>query len=408
MKKTKQVIGIRCHNFDESEQFLYDTLRQYFSEDEIFFIVDELAEKKSFPDGFNTISLDLNFIETNQLLNRGKVAWACGDYFYYAFSQQVAADFYWLIEPDVFLNLKSVSSFFEFFADNLDDALVTKFKLAAEAWPWYKSAKQLLDPPYSCFFPLTRLSKNAIDIMYAKRKSISADYVLGKYHEPFPNDESLLANALMELDIQPVNFTEYFPDQFQLFTIRPFKNKQFCIDYHPDQIIHPVKAVDFYKHAIKNNISEMFDKRMLGIVQNALLDEHEFGELQAYALELFSSKLTGNLYEKNKVIFSLQRLVVYFRQESPVFLKRVVRADKELRIFMGGAKAIVFLFKPEVIEVYKSLYDEDVNNPKETLLKTLPIELLDSFDELKTAIEAILLQHENKNAALKAKMSQAS
>jgi uncharacterized membrane protein YgaE (UPF0421/DUF939 family) len=75
---------------------------------------------------------------------------------------------------------------------------------------------------------------------------------------------------------------------------------------------------------------------------------------------------------------------------------------------MGGAKAIVFLFKPEVIEVYKSLYDEDVNNPKETLLKTLPIELLDSFDQLKTAMEAILRQHENKDAALKAKMSQAS
>ncbi|MFZ1569151.1 MAG: hypothetical protein WAT29_10060 [Thiolinea sp.] len=81
MDNNKQVIGIRCHNFGESEQFLYSTLLEYFSKDTIFFIVDEIDKPKIFPDWVNKVSLDSAFIASNHLYDKPKVAWQCGDYF---------------------------------------------------------------------------------------------------------------------------------------------------------------------------------------------------------------------------------------------------------------------------------------------------------------------------------------
>lgn len=168
MLNKQHVIGIRCHNFGESEAFLYQTLLEFFHKDAIFFIVDELDKTKSFPESLHKFSLNTHFIETHGLYNKGKIAWAYGDYFYYVFYKAVSADFYWLIEPDVLLNLDSVGKFFEFFANQPDEALVTHFSPTDEGWSWYESAKILLDPPYRCFFPLTRLSKRSIEILYAK------------------------------------------------------------------------------------------------------------------------------------------------------------------------------------------------------------------------------------------------
>lgn len=290
MVNKQQVIGIRCHNFGESEQFLYQTLLEYFHKDQVFFIVDELKKDKIFPEGLAKISLNTGFIEANHLYDKGNIAWACGDYFYYAFRKAIEADFYWLIEPDVLLNLNSVAQFFEFFANQGDEALVTHFAPSDEGWLWHKSAKLLLDSPYRCFFPLTRLSKNAVDILYVQRQRISTDFFTGKCTGLFPNDEALLANALMAVGIEPVNLSDYFPEQFKSFSIHPFRHKDLSVRYHKDQILHPVKRVDFYKDTIKFQLEAMFDQRMSRLLRQAILDDTELQDLKTMRIPCLTKR----------------------------------------------------------------------------------------------------------------------
>lgn len=396
MEDNKQVIGIRCHNFGESEQFLYTVLLEYFQASEVFFIVDEIQESKAFPANLNKISLNLTFIESNSLYRADQIAWACGDYFYYAFSQVVKADFYWLIESDVLLNLDSVEDFFGFFAKNYTDALVTHFALASQGWTWYESAKCLLDPPYTCFFPLTRLSKKAIDITFAKRQAISFDFLAERKLAQFPNDEALLANALMAHGIEPVNLTDYFPNNFDEFSSGPFKNKELSTKYAKNQIVHPVKNPDFYTGVFKKNIDLMFDKSLARMLANTSLDDQELKAVQNYALELFNKRLAKDFYQKGKVKFTLQSLVAFFRSSSEINFNKVVKVKNELRFFMGKGKCIVFAVDEQTIAVYQRIYTKDVAEPVETSLTNLPVEPGTSLQQLQAVIEKILRKHENK------------
>ena len=410
MLNKQHVIGIRCHNFGESEAFLYQTLLEFFHKDAIFFIVDELDKTKSFPESLHKFSLNTHFIETHGLYNKGKIAWAYGDYFYYVFYKAVSADFYWLIEPDVLLNLDSVGKFFEFFANQPDEALVTHFSPTDEGWSWYESAKILLDPPYRCFFPLTRLSKRSIEILYAKRQSLSADFFAGKYTGSFPNDEALLANALMAVGVQPVNLTDYFPEQFNFFSIHPFKHKDLSIRYHKDQILHPVKQVDFYKNLIKTQLEALFEHRLPRTLRQAMLDEAELQDLRCYANNLFSQWMDESFYTPARLNFILKKLGLYFKQDTNLHFKRARVVDNELSFFMGQVKAIVFVVESETIKVYKRIYGQGLSEPNpqpltETLLQVWPIQLLDSFDLLQKQVAQILQAHENKQAALKQQQS---
>lgn len=405
MNKIQQVIGIRCHHFGEPEQFLYDKLRQYFDKNAIFFIVDELKEPKLLPENLNKVSLSTDFLEKNKLYSQGRVAWACGDYFYYVFRQQVEAEHYWLIEPDVLLNLDSSADFFGFFVENTVDALVMNFGKAPEKWTWYQSAKNLLDPPYRCFFPLTRLSKSAVDVMYKKRQAISADYLAEKYTGQFPNDEALLANALMEQGIEPINLSSYFPEYFDDFSIVPSKNRKLSMEFCHNQIIHPVKTLDFYKNQLSTNIYNFFNKGLIHSLSHSTLDDEEHQELTTYSIALFRKNLLEGFGANN---FTLQKMFFSFKEKPIVNLKRVMRTKNALTFFMGQGNRVTFAFEPESILAYKQVYLQPNAEPVETLLATLPIELLSSFEALKAEITQILQEHEIKKGALKQKLSQAS
>ncbi|TXH71772.1 MAG: hypothetical protein E6Q83_00705 [Thiothrix sp.] len=400
MEDNKQVIGIRCHGFGEPEQLLYKVLLQYFQASRVFFMVDEIEDAKKFPTTFNKISLSAEFLENNKLYKPNRAAWSCGDYFYYAFRATVEADYYWLIEPDVLLNLDSVEDFFKFFANKEIDALVTHFTLATPEWSWYESAKRLLETPYRCFFPLTRLSGQAIDIMLAKRQALSLKFVAEQSRAQFPNDEALLANALMAAGITPINLTDYFPNSFDKFSIGPFKNRGLSTRYHKNQVIHPVKDSEFYTAVFKKHINTMFDKQLAHLLDNLSLNDQELKQVQNTVLELFSQRLTEDFYVKGKLKFTLQALAATFRTSSEINFKKFLRDKNELRFFMGKAKCIVFAFTDQTIVVYKRIYTQGVAEPTETKLKTLPLAVSDSVPQIQAKMEAILRLHENKPAML--------
>lgn len=396
MEDNKQLIGIRCHNFGDSEQFIYKSLLKYFQASRVFFIVDELQEQKAFPSYLNKVSLNPEFLKENALYSYHQVVWACGDYFYYAFRQAVEADFYWLIEPDVLLNLDSMEDFFGFFAGQDADALVMNFALAAQTWTWYESAKTILDPPYSCFFPLTRLSKKSVDIMLAQRQTVSVDFLAGNHQKQLPNDEAILANALMAKGIEPINLSRYFPHSFNTFSIRPFRNKNLAIKYYKNQIVHPVKHPDFYKEHFKKNIDAIFETQMKHLLTQCVLDEAELREVECYALELFNKRLMDSFFSLSKLNFVLETLTAFFREKSEINFKRVVRANNELKFFMGKAKCIAFAFEAKAILVYKRIYTAGVAEPAETPLKALALDLNAPLQQLQAEIEKVLRLHENK------------
>ena len=396
MKNSKQVIGVRCHNFGEPEQFLYQTLSFYFKQDAIYFIVDEIKKPKQFPSELNKVSLNMTFVESSELYAPSDLAWSCGDYFYYAFRKQVDADYYWLIEPDVLLNLNSVEAFFGFFENKDIDALVMNFSLAHESWVWYESAKKIADPTYKCFFPLTRLSKKSVEIMLAKRQQISYEHIGGGLKGLFTNDEALLANALMAAGIEPINLSSFFEGKFNFFSNSPFINKELSIEYCQDQILHPVKDIEFYKNALKNNIDDIFNKRLDKIIRNIILDEETYNELKNYAVEVLNKNMLNKLGAPNRINFLMQKISLVFNESSKISLKRIVRQKNSLRFFIGQKLVIAFKFEDEHISAYKQQVMPDSAEYIETFLEVFPIGSPDSFADLEANIMRILQAFEHK------------
>lgn len=396
MENSKHVIGIRCHNFGDPERFLYQTLSLYFKQHAIYFVVDELKEPKQFPSDLNKVSLNMVFVESSALYAPADMAWSCGDYFYYAFRKHVDADYYWLIEPDVLLNLSSIEAFFSFFENKHLDALVMHFSLANESWPWYESAKKIAYPAYKCFFPLTRLSKKSVDIMLAKRQQLSYEHIIGGLKGRFTNDEALLANVLMAAGIEPINLSSFFESKFNFFSNSPFRNKNLSIEYCQEQILHPVKDIDFYKNALKNNIEDMFNKRLDKIVKNIILDEQEYNELHSYAIEVINQNMIDKISIPNRSNFLMQKIVFVFNTSSKINLKRVNRQKNSLRFFMKQKLVIAFKFESENISAYKQQVMPDSADYIEAFLETLPIKLHDPFEDIEANIIRVLQPFEHK------------
>ena len=162
-----------------------------------------------------------------------------------------------------------------------------------------------------------------------------------------------------------------------------------------------MKDVDFYEQAIKVHIDALFDKGMKHIIKNSVLDKNEYRNLMLYARNYFEGKLFESFEAKNRVNFSLQKLVFSFRANAKANFKRVVRADNELRFFMGQGVIVAFLFEPSSITAVKRAYTKGTTNYTESLVQTYSGDLLGCFDTLQAELEQLLQQYEIKKDALK-------
>ncbi|KAF1022528.1 MAG: hypothetical protein GAK30_01116 [Paracidovorax wautersii] len=130
--------------------------------------------------------------ETAQALGlpvRRDMQWRCGDYAYYlAASAYPGFRHLWLIETDLRLSFDNLDDFFRHFDGCDADLLTSGLRPADPQWSWTRHVTALRPVAYRCFFPLTRVSRDACTHLQVQRRAAP---------NALANDESFTATVLV-------------------------------------------------------------------------------------------------------------------------------------------------------------------------------------------------------------------
>lgn len=257
MYKLKTVIGLRTHKWGEFEKEIYNYLITYFGKNNVYIVMDETQNHVEVSSYYNKISISKEYLKQQSLLeytsNSRGLLWLCGDYFYYALSNQVDADYYWLIETDVRFTFNNASDFFNKFSENDHDALLCRFSSATDDWYWSKHAKLINFKPHKCFFPLSRLSRKAINYCLQERRRLTSKCIKGNSIDLYPNDEALVATVMYQHKLSVQSITDEFHDWFQYFTYTNMILHDNYLEKFPrNKVLHPVRSLE----SIKNRVQE--------------------------------------------------------------------------------------------------------------------------------------------------------
>lgn len=287
-------VGIRTNRFGEAEKKLYQALLQYFSREDVFFVVDETQDVVYIPPDYQKVSFNKNTLEKLALLNDFKrVGWLCGDYFYYVLHDFVKASSYWLIEPDVHFTYSDVSEFFRLYESLESDFMAPHFGLKGPRWGWYQRALQISSEVYGCAFPITRMSAKAAGLLLRERKRLSTKMRRdGLSWKEYPNDESFTATTAMALGLKCINLVEASREAFSHFTVHyPFLLGEEIPEYLRNKVLHPaLRESEFWvcfekKFMAVLNRSEIKSILRLAIVEG---DEKNLHRIKDTSLQVFS------------------------------------------------------------------------------------------------------------------------
>ncbi len=161
------------------------------------FLVDERKGPVSVADSFGPVgkvSLTIGACRGLGLYCPPDFAWRCGDYgLYVARHQHPDVEHFWMIESDVRFLGGDIAGFFDFFARIEADLLAGQIQAATPDWYWSHHASARDCAPFRCFFPVTRFSARALDVLLAKRVEHSRRLTRRLL---WPNDEAFVATTL--------------------------------------------------------------------------------------------------------------------------------------------------------------------------------------------------------------------
>jgi hypothetical protein len=216
---SRSIIGIRTNKWSVNEQRVFDALSDYWG-DNIKVAFHNRPDDCEPPCG--VVDINDAVIEKMQLRVIHDWGWRCGDYAYYAIRQaHPDYDYYWLIEPDVFLS-GDARAFFSLFETESADVIGLD---VAEFDPNHRFATHVGNAkPMRAIFALTRFSGAAIDFAYKRRVNYASKSV-----PPcnYANDELFMFSHTLSRD-------EFKLGQFRDIAPTWFSDVQF--DTNPDLI----------------------------------------------------------------------------------------------------------------------------------------------------------------------------
>jgi hypothetical protein len=159
------------------------------------FLVDERKGEVDSPMGpVEKVSLTAQACRQLGLYCPKDFAWRCGDYgLYVARRQHPEVAHFWMIESDVRFLGGDVAEFFGAFDRVEADLLAGQIQDAMPDWYWTHHASARDCAPFRCFFPVTRFSARALDVLLAKRVAHSHSLTRRLL---WPNDEAFVATTL--------------------------------------------------------------------------------------------------------------------------------------------------------------------------------------------------------------------
>lgn len=180
-------------------------------------------------------------------------AWRCGDYGYYLARRRYPATcYFWLIETDVGFYGGDAAEFFAFFAERARgvDLLAAQLRRADHSWYWTAFARARDVVPFRCLFPITRLSKRAIDAALTRRVA------QGRWPQRrwlWPNDEALIATTLANGAFLCRDFNDFgasFYSDESFFFGAPLQGERLQLEAPGVRLVHPVLFGEAYREKL--------------------------------------------------------------------------------------------------------------------------------------------------------------
>ncbi|MCJ8139540.1 hypothetical protein [Falsirhodobacter halotolerans] len=205
----------------------------------------------------NVIDLTKEFIVSSGLHFFNRCTWQCGDYFYYAaYAQQPGYKFYWLIDDDVAFNVDTEAFLKE--SEQIDtDLFGYEVGHRKANWGWHKTmCAQYPDEVYGMLYPISRLSRNAVEFLFKARTFYDSGveakvYETSKQLIPLhANDEAFTATTLKNNGFSTQSLYKEFRSQFLGFfsTGLPILYEELSHAHTRNKIIHPVRSTSYARN----------------------------------------------------------------------------------------------------------------------------------------------------------------
>ena len=203
-------------------------------------------------------------------------AWRCGDYGYYlARDLFPATQHFWMVETDVHFGEDARRLFAFFDSQPHVDFLCAELQPADRNWFWVQSAAARDVQPFSCLFPVTRLSARAIDATLRQRRLHSRSPLR---RQLWPNDEALVATTLANngfecRDLNDFGIRFYSPGTFSYWHVLDGERLP---DPQGVCMMHPVLYGSAYRAKVASrqfpprNLSERAWRRTVALLNRRL------------------------------------------------------------------------------------------------------------------------------------------
>lgn len=193
-----------------------------------------------------------NYVMYNRCSEFGKVLWYNADYPFYVIRDRYPSyKFYWQLEYDIYFNSENYNNFFSYYVE-CSQELLYNYGRSNSSWAWDGHVDWLYDTNsrMMSFFPLSRLSGDAIDYLYKRRlqtgiefSKFSSDYNSDKrypYCELFvPTELTLGGFTCLRLDghrmaWDPADIADFYREckymNYDGLLYHPVKNPSFLAD----------------------------------------------------------------------------------------------------------------------------------------------------------------------------------
>ncbi len=211
------------------------------------FFNDKVKNVKCFlfdEDIFKSLNLPY-YAAKNKNKSLSNVMWYCADYAFYAIKKYFPNyDYYWHFDYDVFCNGSSYEPFFNRYNGTKADLIVSNLaSLSIDSdWFWLKKTDWIYSQnktKYISFFPIVRLSSDAVDFLFAKRIEMSE--VFSKICKN-KNNRWLNCELFVPTELLNNGFTGLKLDECVRFSPNYDLNEDRVFEVPDNKIYHPVKG----------------------------------------------------------------------------------------------------------------------------------------------------------------------
>ncbi|MGO2734671.1 acyltransferase [Psychrobacter sp.] len=275
-------------------------LLEYFDTNDIYVLIEDFANDSydTYRGVDNSLKVGKKFLEENNLQYFKRAGWQCGDYMLYAARMELEKkyDYYWIVEPDLRLNI-NVPSFFKKLEGKTEDLIGIYFGYRKNNWGWYGSMSFLYPEKVSgLYFPFLRVSAQAVDFLLKKRVEYGRleeirrlDFTSNSLIKDYANDEAFVASTLRNNGFNCIAVNDFSEDLISGYfsTEFPISELEEKSPYLKNKIAHPVLSNwdrIFSKLGLiyKKYPAEIVNKRVNEMISNESISNEVKLKLKTY------------------------------------------------------------------------------------------------------------------------------